>query len=191
MEEKKANYKYSWVASLVGAIFMIGYFVLFMVTIIDTNSQEYFYGDGVTIDYNVLVGLMVALFFFTAVFLLIHSYCALKNKEGANTWAIVSLVTIFSTIIVFSVFIALYGVLMGAYFLYYMIVVIAISFVLIYEINKNRKAKETNNKNSYDSLNEKIAQLEKLKQDGLIDDKQYEELKKNYISKFLLEEQKK
>ena len=53
MEEKKANYKYSWVASLVGAIFMIGYFILFMVTIIDTNSQEYFYGDGVTIDYNV------------------------------------------------------------------------------------------------------------------------------------------
>lgn len=80
---------------------------------------------------------------------------------------------------------------MGAYFLYYMIVVIAISFVLIYEINKNRKAKEINNKNSYDSLNEKIAQLDKLKQDGLIDDKQYEELKKNYISKFLLEEQKK
>ncbi len=191
MEEKKTNYKYSWVSSLVGAIFMLGYFVLFMVTIIDTNSQEYFYGDGVTIDYNVLMGLMVALFFLTAVFLFIHSYYALKNKEGTNTWAIVSLVTIFSTIIVFSVFIALYGVLMGAYFLYYMIVVIAISFVLIYEINKNRKAKETSNKNSYDSLNEKIAQLDKLKQDGLIDDKQYEELKKNYISKFLLEEQKK
>lgn len=191
MEEKKANYKYSWVASLVGAIFMIGYFVLFLVTIIDTNSQEYFYGDGVTTEYNVLMGLLIALFFLTTIFLLIHSIFALKNKEGTNTWAIVSLVTIFSTIIVFSVFIALYGVLMGAYFLYYMIVVIAISFVLIYEINKNRKAKETSNKNSYDSLNEKIAQLDKLKQDGLIDDKQYEELKKNYISKFLLEEQKK
>lgn len=142
-------------------------------------------------DYNVLMGLLIALFFLTTIFLLIHSIFALKNKEGTNTWAIVSLVTIFSTIIVFSVFIALYGVLMGAYFLYYMIVVIAISFVLIYEINKNRKAKEINNKNSYDSLNEKIAQLDKLKQDGLIDDKQYEELKKNYISKFLLEEQKK
>lgn len=185
MEENKINYKYSWVASLVGAIFMLGYFVLFMVTIIETNY------NGVPTDYNVLMGLMVALFFLTAVFLFIHSYYALKNKEGTNTWAIVSLVTIFSTIIVFSVFIALYGVLMGAYFLYYMIVVIAISFVLIYEINKNRKAKETSKKNSYDSLNEKIAQLDKLKQDGLIDDKQYEELKKNYISKFLLEEQKK
>lgn len=191
MEEKKTNYKYSWVASLVGAIFMIGYFILFMVTIIDINSQEYFYGDGVTIDYNVLMGLMVALLFLTAVFLLIHSYCALKNKEGANTWAIVSLVTIFSTIIVFSVFIALYGVLMGAYFVYYMIVVIAVSFLIIYEMSQNRKVKEAGEKNSYDSLNEKIAQLDKLKQNGLIDDKQYEELKKNYISKFLLEEQKK
>ena len=186
MEEKKANYKYSWVASLVGAIFMIGYFVLFMVTIIETNY------NGVPTDYNVLMGFLVSLFFLTAVFLLIHSYCALKNKEGANTWAIVSLVTIFSTIIVFPVFIALYGgVLMGAYFVYYMIVVIAVSFLIIYEMSQNRKVKEAGEKNSYDSLNEKIAQLDKLKQSGLIDDKQYEELKKNYISKFLLEEQKK
>ena len=190
MEEKKANYKYSWVASLVGAIFMIGYFVLFLVTIIDTNSQEYFYGGGVTTEYNVLMGLLIALFFLTTIVLLIHSIFALKNKE-ANDWAIVSLVTIFSTIIVFSVFIALYGVLMGAYFVYYMIVVIAVSFLIIYEMSQNRKVKEAGEKNSYDSLNEKIAQLDKLKQNGLIDDKQYEELKKNYISKFLLEEQKK
>lgn len=183
MEEKKTNYRFSWIANFVCSIVMFAYFVIFLVTIIEMGMMSN--------RLEALLILLLILFFGCGIVSIISGTLALKNSKAAFPMNIATLIIIYSIIIVFSVFMGLYGALLGGWFVFFLFANSIISFILVYELNKNKKTvKEDTAKDGYDELNKKIAKLNNLKENGIIDEAQFEELKKSYISKFLLNETK-
>lgn len=183
MEEKKTNYRFSWIANFVCSIVMFAYFIIFLVTIIEMGM--------ISSRLEALLILLLILFFGCGIVSIISGALAFKNSKAAFHMNIATLIIIYSIIIVFSVFMGLYGVLLGVWFVFFLFVNSIISFVLVYELNKNKKTvKKDTAKDGYDELNKKIAKLNNLKENGIIDEAQFEELKKSYISKFLLNETK-
>lgn len=191
MEEKKINYCYSWVVSI-GMIFvMLAYFVVFLVTNIDLINSASASGSSLTKGYSATSWLLIILFFISAISFLFSAILSKRNTRDAFFMNVVTLGVLFTIMVVFAVYIALYGVLLGSYFIAYLIAMGITCVVFVIELGKNaRSAKAKVTKDPYDELNEKIAQLEKLKESGLIDENQYNELKKNYVTKFLMNEKK-
>ena len=189
MEEKKINYRYSWAVAIGMIIFMLAYFVVFLVTnieLINTSGSS-----AITKGYSAVSWLLIVFFFISAISLLFSAILSKQNTRDAFAMNIVTLGVLISVSVIFSVYIALYGVLISSFFIAYLIAMGLTCVVFVIELGKNAqplKGKDT--KDPYEELNAKIAQLEKLKESGLIDENQYDELKKNYVSKFLMNEKR-
>lgn len=170
--------KLMFTSNLLFGFLSISLIIYFICNAVEINKQGEPY-----MEFIILTPIYICLMFIAGV---LSFACIFAKEEQIFPLSVTKLFFNLLTIIAFSAFIGFF-ILYADYFILYLIYSMLDCAISFYQLLAK---KEKDTYNSFDVLQEKIAKIDKLKNDKIIDDETFEKLKDEYVASFSSEELK-
>ena len=170
--------KLMFTSNLLFGFLSISLCIYFICNAVELNKQGEPY-----MEFVILTPIYLCLMFVAAV---LSFACVFIKGKPLISLSVAKLFFSLLTIIAFSAFVGFF-ILYADYFILYIICCMLDCAISFYQLLAK---KERTTDNSFDALQAKIAKIEKLKNDNIIDDETFEKLKDEYVASFSSEELK-
>lgn len=176
---KNKNFRYSAISNIIFALISLAICIFLIVISVEMAKQT-----ELLMEYQIMVPIVICLMFVTACLAFANGLTICYGYKKSFSLNISKLVFLLLTIIAFTAFVTYFS--FGDYYIFYLLLSFADFAFNCYEYKKNKKAEE--DVIDYTELENKVKQLNQLRDNNIIDEEQYQKLKTNYTSKFLKDE---